>query len=167
MYIDNFAQSEMNSRLQINDFIGNYAPRQPQYEVFQDELNSNNSNMSVSRGSAFDRSWPLNFIFTIIQKYFKNGFAYWTQRQGFRHHRSWYSQRLFSTPNEGISPLIQNYDDKIWNLDGEKLLAIGGEHSDILVFGDYIQKNLAFLQYKNGHKLSTDDTAQFIRSEFA
>jgi 20S proteasome subunit beta 4 len=47
------------------------------------------------------------------------------------------------------------------------LLALGGEHSDILVFGDYIQKNLAFLQYKNGYKLSTEDTAQFIRSELA
>lgn len=52
-------------------------------------------------------------------------------------------------------------------MDGEKLLALGGEHSDILVFGDYIQKNLAFLRYKNGYKLSTDDTAQFIRSELA
>lgn len=60
--------------------------------------------------------------------------------------------------------MSQNFDDKIWNLDGQKLLAIGGEHSDVLVFGDYIQKNLAFLQYKNGYKLSTDDTAQFIRS---
>lgn len=47
------------------------------------------------------------------------------------------------------------------------MLAIGGEHSDILVFGDYIQKNLAFLKYKNGYKLSIDDTAQFIRSELA
>jgi 20S proteasome subunit beta 4 len=62
---------------------------------------------------------------------------------------------------------MQNYDDKIWNLDGEKLLAIGGEHSDILVFGDYIQKNLAFMKYKNGYGLSTDDTAQFIRSQLA
>ena len=62
---------------------------------------------------------------------------------------------------------MQNYEDKIWNLDGEKLLAIGGEHSDILVFGDYIQKNLAFLSFKNGYKLSTDDTAQYIRSELA
>lgn len=46
-------------------------------------------------------------------------------------------------------------------------MAIGAEHSDILVFGDYIQKNLSFLQYKNGYKLSIDDTAQFIRSELA
>ena len=46
-------------------------------------------------------------------------------------------------------------------------MAIGGEHSDILVFGDYVQKNLAFLRYKNGHKLSTEDTAQFVRSELA
>ncbi len=47
------------------------------------------------------------------------------------------------------------------------MLALGGEHSDVLVFGDYIQKNLAFHQYKNGHKMSIDDTAQFIRSELA
>lgn len=40
--------------------------------------------------------------------------------------------------------LIKNYEDKIWDLDGSKLLAMGGEHSDVLVFGDYIQKNLAF-----------------------
>jgi len=36
-----------------------------------------------------------------------------------------------------------------------------------LVFGDYIQKNLAFLSFKNGYKLSIDDTAQYIRSELA
>ena len=56
MYIDNFAQSELNDRLQINDFIGNNMQNRPQYEVFQDDLNSNNSNISASRGSAFDRS---------------------------------------------------------------------------------------------------------------
>ena len=42
-------------------------------------------------------------------------------------------------------------------------MAIGGEHSDVLSFGDYIQKNLAFMEYKNGSKLSIDDTANFIR----
>ena len=62
---------------------------------------------------------------------------------------------------------LKNYDDKIWNLDGEKLLALGGQHSDILRFGDYVQKNLAYMQYKNGYKLSTDDTANFIRNELA
>ena len=46
-------------------------------------------------------------------------------------------------------------------------MAIGGEHSDVLVFGDYIQKNLAFMEYKNGRKLSIDDTANFIRHELA
>lgn len=43
-------------------------------------------------------------------------------------------------------------------------MAMGGEHSDVLVFGDYIQKNLAFMRFKNGYKLSIEDTAQFIRS---
>ncbi len=46
-------------------------------------------------------------------------------------------------------------------------MAIGGEHCDILRFGDYIQKNLAFMQYKNGQKLSIDDTANFVRHELA
>ena len=36
-----------------------------------------------------------------------------------------------------------------------------------MVFGDYIQKNLAYLEYKNGVKLSIDDTANFIRHELA
>ena len=56
MYIDNFAQSQANSRLQLNDFIGQNFSNRPQHEVFQDDLNSNGSNISVSRGSAFDRS---------------------------------------------------------------------------------------------------------------
>eukprot|EP00919_Chromeraceae_sp_WS-2016_P067981 GHVR01161001.1.p1 GENE.GHVR01161001.1~~GHVR01161001.1.p1 ORF type:complete len:107 (-),score=13.14 GHVR01161001.1:1347-1667(-) len=62
---------------------------------------------------------------------------------------------------------MKNYDDKIWDLDGEKIMAIGGEHSDVHVFGDYIQKNLAFQEYKNGIKLSIEETANFIRYELA
>lgn len=46
-------------------------------------------------------------------------------------------------------------------------MAIGGEHSDVLTFGDYVQKNLAFMEYKNGHKLSIEDTANFVRHELA
>lgn len=42
-------------------------------------------------------------------------------------------------------------------------MGIVGEHSDVLAFGDYIQKNLEFMHYKNGYKLSIDDTANFIR----
>lgn len=46
-------------------------------------------------------------------------------------------------------------------------MAIGGEQSDVLTFGDYIQKNLAFMEYKNGYKLSIEDTANFVRNELA
>ena len=63
--------------------------------------------------------------------------------------------------------LTQNHEDKIWHLDDGKLLALGGEHSDILQFGDYIQRNLKFLEFKNGTRLSTTQTANFIRSELA
>lgn len=46
-------------------------------------------------------------------------------------------------------------------------MGIAGERSDVLSFGDYVQKNLAFMEYKNGYKLSIDDTANFIRYELA
>lgn len=46
-------------------------------------------------------------------------------------------------------------------------MGVVGEHSDVLAFGDYVQKNLAFMEYKNGNKLSIDDTANFIRHELA
>mgnify|MGYP000353786759 CR=1 FL=1 len=36
MYIDNFAQSQANSRLQLNDFLGRNFSNRPQQEVFQD-----------------------------------------------------------------------------------------------------------------------------------
>ncbi len=46
-------------------------------------------------------------------------------------------------------------------------MGIVGEHSDVLAFGDYVQKNLSFMQYKNGYKMSVDDAANFIRHELA
>ena len=97
-------------------------------------------------------------------KIFLNGFTHCNQREGLRDPGSRYYQRLLRPPYESITRITQNYDDKIWDLDGEKVMAIGGESSDILAFGDYVQKNLAYMRYKNGHKLSTEDTAQFVRS---
>lgn len=36
-----------------------------------------------------------------------------------------------------------------------------------MTFGDYVQKNLKFLEFKNGVKLDTERTANFVRHELA
>lgn len=64
LYIDNFAQPNGASGLQLNHLLGNqvsgHRPYEVSghrpYEVFQDDLNSNNSSASRQSESAFDRS---------------------------------------------------------------------------------------------------------------
>lgn len=56
LYIDNFAQPNGASGLQLNHLLGNQVSGHRPYEVFQDDLNSNNSSASRQSESAFDRS---------------------------------------------------------------------------------------------------------------
>lgn len=58
---------------------------------------------------------------------------------------------------------LQDYEDKIKELDGLRVLALAGEASDRNQFGEYISKNLALIKYKSGHELSMKETANFIR----
>ena len=59
-------------------------------------------------------------------------------------------------------------EDKILELEGNKLFGIGGPVGDRVQFGDFIDKNLRFFKYKNnGVELSTKETAHFIRGEVA
>jgi|JI9StandDraft_1071089.scaffolds.fasta_scaffold368805_2 hypothetical protein len=46
LYIDNFARSQVDSGLQINNFLANNMFSKRQVEIFQDELNSNASSIS-------------------------------------------------------------------------------------------------------------------------
>ena len=59
-------------------------------------------------------------------------------------------------------------EDKILELDGKKLLAIGGPVGDRVQFGDYIDKNIRYLKLKNnGVELTTREAANYIRLEKA
>ena len=59
-------------------------------------------------------------------------------------------------------------EDKVMELEGGKLLGIGGPVGDRVQFGDYIDKNLRFMKYKsNGQVLSTEETAHYLRNEVA
>ena len=59
-------------------------------------------------------------------------------------------------------------EDKILELEGNKLLGIGGPVGDRVQFGDYIDKNLRYMKYKsNGQLLSTQETAHYLRGEVA
>ena len=46
-------------------------------------------------------------------------------------------------------------------------MAVAGETCDRDRFASYIQRNLAWNQYKNGYKLSLEEISQFVRSTLA
>ncbi|KRX06461.1 hypothetical protein PPERSA_05074 [Pseudocohnilembus persalinus] len=58
-------------------------------------------------------------------------------------------------------------EDKTKKLTNTQILAISGEASDRLQFGDYVEKNLKFFKYRNGITLSNQETANFIRNTLA
>ncbi|OMJ78900.1 hypothetical protein SteCoe_21169 [Stentor coeruleus] len=55
-------------------------------------------------------------------------------------------------------------DDKITELDGNKLLAAGGDTADRINFSDLMQKNIHLYYYRNSVKLTTEATANFVRT---
>ena len=61
---------------------------------------------------------------------------------------------------------IQETEDKIIALDDNKLMGMSGEAADRLQFGDFMQKNIHLKKYKTGIKLTTKETANFIRFDF-
>ncbi|OVA15519.1 Proteasome [Macleaya cordata] len=58
-------------------------------------------------------------------------------------------------------------EDKIMVLDSHKLLGASGESGDRVQFTEYIQKNVALYQFRNGIPLTTAATANFTRGELA
>jgi 20S proteasome alpha/beta subunit len=59
---------------------------------------------------------------------------------------------------------LHDLEDKITELDGNKLLAAGGDTADRMNFSDLMQKNIHLYYYRNSVKLSTQATAHFIRT---
>ncbi|XP_042518680.1 proteasome subunit beta type-2-A-like [Macadamia integrifolia] len=58
-------------------------------------------------------------------------------------------------------------EDKIMVLDSHKLMGTSGEHGDRVQFTEYIQKNVALYQFRNGIPLTTAAAANFTRNELA
>ncbi|KAF6138147.1 hypothetical protein GIB67_033561 [Kingdonia uniflora] len=58
-------------------------------------------------------------------------------------------------------------EDKIMVLDSHKLLGASGESGDRVQFTEYIQKNVALYQFRNGIPLTTAAAANFTRGELA
>lgn len=58
-------------------------------------------------------------------------------------------------------------EDKIMKLDDYKLVGASGEAGDRVQFTEYIQKNVALYQFRNGIPLTTAAAANFTRGELA
>jgi len=58
-------------------------------------------------------------------------------------------------------------EDKIMLLDSHKLMGASGEAGDRAQFTEYIQKNVALYQFRNGIPLTTAAAANFTRGELA
>lgn len=62
---------------------------------------------------------------------------------------------------------LKDDEDKIMNLNTNKVLAASGEQTDRYQFCNYIQKNLDLQAFRTGVELSVDASAQFMRTELA
>jgi len=58
-------------------------------------------------------------------------------------------------------------EDKILQLDKNKLMAMAGPQGDRTAFGEYIQKNLHLYQFRTGLSLSTKAAASWTRTQLA
>ena len=62
---------------------------------------------------------------------------------------------------------LKNDEDKIMPLSEFKLIAAAGEPTDRHTFTNYVQKNLKLEQFRTGHELSVEATAQYTRTQLA
>ena len=62
---------------------------------------------------------------------------------------------------------LKHDEDKIVALNQFKIVGLAGDCANRNQFGNYIQRNLELQEYRTGHELGVDATAQYIRSETA
>lgn len=62
---------------------------------------------------------------------------------------------------------LKHDEDKIMVLSKYKILGASGEQTDRFAFCNFIQKNLALQEYRTGHELSVEASAQYMRHELA
>lgn len=62
---------------------------------------------------------------------------------------------------------LKSDEDKIMDLNSNKVIAVTGEQTDRYQFTNYIQKTLQLEAYRTGVELSVEASAQFMRNELA
>ena len=68
--------------------------------------------------------------------------------------------------NRSIFTLKHN-EDKITDLSDHKIVGTAGEVADRTQFTKYIERNLALQEFRTGHELGVEATAQYMRTELA
>jgi 20S proteasome subunit beta 4 len=63
--------------------------------------------------------------------------------------------------------IMKDSEDKIVEMDNNKLLAGNGEAGDRVQFTDFIQKNLSLHRFRNNRPLGTWAAANYLRNELA
>lgn len=63
--------------------------------------------------------------------------------------------------------VVRDDIQKIYPLQGDRLLSIIGEGNDRQVLADYIQRNVALNYYRNGFKSTTYSVAHWVSREVA
>ena len=62
---------------------------------------------------------------------------------------------------------FQDSDRKIWKLSNNRVIACVGESYDKKDFVKFIRANMELYYFQNGQKLTTEETAAYVRKEFA
>ena len=62
---------------------------------------------------------------------------------------------------------LKQTEDKIYTMDDDKMVALGGQVADRIDFADHIRKDVHLYKYRNGYKLTVKETANYCRSEIA
>ena len=63
--------------------------------------------------------------------------------------------------------VLKGDEDKIYEMDGDKLLAVQGEAADRIEFAGYTVRNTALHYYRTGHSLTPRAAAAWVQTELA
>lgn len=78
-----------------------------------------------------------------------------------------YSMLVADTQASRSIVQFKDDEDKILALDSHKLVATAGPAGDRAHFTEFIQRNVAFYELRNSHKLSTHATVSYMRGQLA
>ena len=62
---------------------------------------------------------------------------------------------------------LKHDEDKITDISQHKILGASGEQCERYQFTNYMQRNLALQEFRTGHELGVEATAQYMRTELA